>query len=247
MFLKAALNGARSVAYHPRVPITAAQLAADARAAVRAGADAIHLHVRGGDGMETLSGEELARTLAAVRASVPETPVGITSRLPIVGSPAERLRLARGWTALPDFVSVNFDEEGSPELAELLLARGVGVEAGLADADAARALLASGLATHCLRILIEPREEEASAARATVSAIDGILGGAGIPAPRVLHGVDATAWPLLSDAGRRGWGTRIGFEDTRDLPDGSLAADNAALVLAARSLLSSPLRSFSAG
>ncbi|MBB4634325.1 3-keto-5-aminohexanoate cleavage protein [Longimicrobium terrae] len=247
MFLKAALNGARSTAYHPRVPITAQQLAADARAAVQAGADAIHLHVRGEDGMETLAGDELARTLAAVRASIPGTPVGVTSRLPIVGSPAERLRLARGWTALPDFVSVNFDEEGSPELAELLLARGVGVEAGLADADAARALLASGLSAHCLRILIEPREEDVDAARATVSAIDGILSGAGAAAPRVVHGVDATAWPLLNYAGGRGWGMRIGFEDTRDLMDGSPAADNAALVLAARALLSSPLCSVRGG
>jgi uncharacterized protein (DUF849 family) len=238
MFLKAALNGARSTAYHPRVPITAAQLAEDARAAGQAGADAIHLHVRGGNGAETLAGDALARTLAAVRASVPGTPVGVTSRLPIVRSPAERLRLADGWTALPDFVSVNFDEEGSPELAELLLARGVGVEAGLADADAARALLASGLAAQCLRILIEPWEEDVNAAGETVAAIDRILVSAGADAPRVLHGVNATTWPLLRDAGARGWGTRIGFEDTCDLPDGHLAADNAALVAAARSLLS---------
>lgn len=239
MFLKAALNGARSAAYHPRVPITAAQLAADARAALQAGADAIHLHVRGEGGAETLAGDELARTLAAVRASVPGAPVGVTSRLPIVRSPAERLRLARGWTALPDFVSVNFDEDGSPDLAELLLARGVGVEAGLADVDAARALVASGSAARCLRVLIEPREQDVDAARATVSAIDQILIGAGVAAPRVLHGVDATAWPLLRDAGARGWGTRIGFEDTRELPGGELAADNAALVAAARALLSS--------
>jgi len=37
----------------------------------------------------------------------------------------------------------------------------------------------------------------------------------------------------VEDAFRRGWATRVGFEDSIYLPDGSVAADNAALVAAA--------------
>ena len=40
--------------------------------------------------------------------------------------------------------------------------------------------------------------------------------------------------------GRQGLDARIGLEDVLHLPDGSLAPDNAALVRAARSLLSRP-------
>ena len=39
------------------------------------------------------------------------------------------------WTTLPDFASVNFDEPGTTALAELLMEKGVGVEAGLFEAD----------------------------------------------------------------------------------------------------------------
>jgi uncharacterized protein (DUF849 family) len=62
-----------------------------------------------------------------------------------------------------------------------------------------------------------------------------VLGGAMAgPASRLLHGVDATAWPLLQEAARRGYDARIGLEDTLRLPGGELAGDNLELVRAAR-------------
>ena len=51
--------------------------------------------------------------------------------------------------------------------------------------------------------------------------------------PILLHGLDATVWPLLDAAFARGYSTRVGFEDGRTLPDGSVAPSNAALVKAA--------------
>jgi uncharacterized protein (DUF849 family) len=57
-------------------------------------------------------------------------------------------------------------------------------------------------------------------------------------APVLLHGLDESCWPLLEHAGVRGVQTRIGLEDTLRLPDGSTAADNAALVSAAMRILS---------
>ncbi len=51
--------------------------------------------------------------------------------------------------------------------------------------------------------------------------------------PRLQHGDEEWTWPLVTDAFRRGLATRVGFEDSVLLPDGSAAQDNAALVAAA--------------
>ena len=47
--------------------------------------------------------------------------------------------------------------------------------------------------------------------------------------PRLLHGLNRTAWDLIDAAVKRGYDTRIGFEDTLMLPNGAQAASNAAL------------------
>jgi hypothetical protein len=46
MLIKAAINGARTRAEHPAIPLTTEQPAAEGHAAVLAGAGAIHVHVR---------------------------------------------------------------------------------------------------------------------------------------------------------------------------------------------------------
>ena len=66
--LQACLNGGRTRDFHPAVPLSADELAADAKAVIAAGAQQIHLHVRGADGKESLHPDDVAHTLAAVRA-----------------------------------------------------------------------------------------------------------------------------------------------------------------------------------
>jgi len=73
-------------------------------------------------------------------------------------------------------------------------------------------------------------EEEASAALATTAAIIHALDEASIRLPRLLHGFDATTWPVLDAALRYGYDTRIGLEDTLTLPDGSQTIGNAELI-----------------
>jgi 5,10-methenyltetrahydrofolate synthetase len=204
---------------------------------VDAGADAIHVHVRDPHGRESLSPGDVARVLLAVREACPGTPVGISSGLWIVDSPAERAELAAAWESLPDFASVNFDEPGATDLARLLLSRGIGVEAGISSREAALEFSRSRPAPKCLRVLLEPQEQDLSDALSHVSEIEAGLDRAGVTCPRILHGVDATAWPLLREASRRGYPTRIGLEDTLMLPDGSSAQGNADLILLARRLL----------
>ena len=57
--IKACLNGGRGRDEHPAVPVTPAELAAEAAAAVSAGAEAVHLHPRSGGGAESLLGADV--------------------------------------------------------------------------------------------------------------------------------------------------------------------------------------------
>jgi uncharacterized protein (DUF849 family) len=234
MLLQAAINGSRTAADHPAVPLYPEQLAEAAVASVAAGAEAVHLHVRARDGRESLAPQDLTRALVAVREACGAVPVGISTGAWIEPDPARRLAAIRSWRARPDFASVNFHETGAAELAEALLDLGVAVEAGLATPTGAEWLVEAGLETQCLRILIEPQERELPAALDTVAAIERILDHPAPSTTRLLHGTEATAWPLLAEAARRGYDMRIGLEDTLRMPEGGTAADNAELVRAAR-------------
>jgi uncharacterized protein (DUF849 family) len=237
VFLEAALNGARTRQEHPTLPLTPAEQAAAAAACRRRGADAIHAHPRDEKGRETLAPESVAALVRALREAVPGTPLGFTTGAWIAPDLAERLAQVRSWREPPDFASVNFNEPGAIDVARALLDSGVGVEAGLSQARDAAALVESGLASRCIRVLIEPQEPASVDALVTTDAIEQVLDRGGVSLPRLLHGGDATAWVLLLEAKLRGYQARIGLEDTLALPNGDRAPDNAALVAAARDLL----------
>ncbi|MBI5338664.1 MAG: 3-keto-5-aminohexanoate cleavage protein [Mycolicibacterium rufum] len=235
IYLKACINGARTPDEHPALPVTPDQLAADAVAAHAAGARAVHLHPKNADGVDSLLAPDVGAAVAAVRDAVPGLPLGVTTGYWALPDATQRLRAIDGWSVLPDFASVNWHEPGSPELAELLLSRGIGVEAGIFHAEAAQSWAASGVAAHCLRVMVE------LGADGDVTTADEVLAlasEADSPAPVLLHGLDDSCWPLLRHAGVRGLQARIGMEDTLTLPDGSRADGNAALVSAAVELLS---------
>lgn len=233
MLLKVCLNGSREPGSHPALPITPTELAEAARAAIAAGAGAIHMHPRGRDGSQSLAPADVAAALDAVRAACPGVPVGTTTIAGIAANAAERLALVRAWTTLPDFVSLNYSEEGAVELCEVLLQMGIGVEAGLEAPEDARILIGSGRANDCLRIMIEPNAVTVEAAFATVQTVEAILDAAHTQPARLLDGQNAVAWPVLDLALERGYDARIGLEDTLALPDGMRARDNAELVAAA--------------
>jgi uncharacterized protein (DUF849 family) len=236
MLLEAALNGGRSAATHRAIPVSASQLAAAAAQSARAGAGAVHFHVRAADGSESLDATDVARAVTVVRRV--GVPFGISTGAWIISDPARRLAAIEEWTIFPDFASINFDEAGAAELGVYLLQQDVGIEAGVANALAAQQLVRSGLADRCLRVMFEPREQVTADAMASVAEAEKVLDAALVRVPRLLHGLDATAWPLVSAARARGYDTRIGFEDTLTLPDGTTASDNGELVQAAAMLLS---------
>jgi uncharacterized protein (DUF849 family) len=243
--LKACLNGDREVSEHPAVPVTPEGIAAAAVAAVAAGADAVHVHPRDGDGLESLARDDIGAAVSAVRRACPGVPVGVSTGLWMAnGDVGRRLGLVAGWASLddasrPDFASVNLSEPAPAELVKTVSEAGVGVEAGLwsvADADR----LAELSAVPWVRILVElglAPTREAATERDVVAEADRMLAAVaatGVPAPVLLHGEQSSCWPVLRHAGRLGLATRIGLEDTLTGPGGEPVADNAALVRLAR-------------
>jgi uncharacterized protein (DUF849 family) len=236
--LGVALNGSRTGAEHPAIPHTPKELASAAHAAVDAGAHILHLHAYDAAGIESLAPQACADALRAVRAACPAIPTSLTTSAAIEPNPRRRLELITAWTELPDLVTANQGEAGILELCKHLMARGVGIEAGLLGSSDAEAFVRSGLARRCVRVLIEPLNAEPQEAVAHAASMEEILSRAGIELDQMHHGDGIASWAVSGRAIARGHSIRTGLEDTTVLPDGMLAPDNAALVRRAAAMLS---------
>lgn len=239
VFLQAALNGDR---IHPAARRTPASIAAAARAAVDAGAQSVHVHAFDDAGRETLDGASCAKVLRAIRSACLGIPVSLTTSATIVKDPEQRLRIVEAWKEMPDLVSANQGESGIVELCELLLSRGVAIEAGLLSVEDARAFVLSGLAGRCRRVLVEPLDPDPDSAVQHAAEMEEIVLSAGITLQQVHHGYDAGCWAVNRRALARGHGIRTGMEDITLLPDGKPAKDNAELVAAAAQLIRAHVR-----
>ena len=235
MRLQACLNGGKSRRDHPAVPLTPQALARDAVATRRTGAECLHFHPRDAQGRESLAAADVAAALVEVRAAVPEMPAGISTGAWIAAAGGDRLAAMRGWTVLPDYVSVNLQESDADAVVALMRARGIGVEAGIGTRADALRFVASRLPRYSLRVLVEMSADATAASEA--EAIIATLRSAGVTLPILLHGQGTSVWPMVEMAAAQGLATRVGFEDGQDLPGGALAASNAALVAAAARML----------
>jgi uncharacterized protein (DUF849 family) len=231
-----------------------------ARAAVDAGAEAVHLHARAPDGSESLMASHIGAAVSAVRRSCPGVPIGVSSGLWVTsGDVWRRAAQVASWADLnpsqrPDFASVNVSEPGFGQLVTLLTDAGIGAEAGVwsvAGAD----LLAEGLAKSpattrtktrtktgaglgegpgWLRILVEivdpPADGSVDDFVEEAARVVAAVRGLDLPVPVLLHGEERATWPLVRQAGRLGLATRIGLEDVTTGPDGETVRDNAELV-----------------
>ncbi|MDO9378745.1 MAG: 3-keto-5-aminohexanoate cleavage protein [Nocardioidaceae bacterium] len=231
--LQVALNGA---ALHDGMPRTPDESAADAAAAVAAGANAIHLHAFDDDGIETFEDRYVSRTLRAVRERCPGVPLNMTTFAVIEPDPDVRLAQISAWTVLPDLIPANQGEQGVDEIAQRLAARGVGVEACLLSVDDAHTFVTRQSPLRYERIFVEPTDVEPRRAVADAEAMNRVLDDAHNTLERVFHGVGIATWDVLRWAAARGHGLRAGLEDTDRLPDGSRAAGNATLIAAAKGL-----------
>jgi uncharacterized protein (DUF849 family) len=235
VLVQAALNGGTTRAEHPAVPLTPAELAAEARAAAQRGAQALHLHPRDAAGAQTLDPGQVLAAVAAARAAT-GLPVGVTTGIWTVdGDVARRLDLVARWTGpdRPDYASINMNEPGTSDLADLLTSLGIAIEAGVWTAADARLLGAAPFRDRILRVLMEPVDRDPAGAVATAAEAAGELARLGVTAPQVHHGYDLATWDVMRAALAMGQDIRVGLEDTTFLPDGSVATGNADLVTAA--------------
>jgi uncharacterized protein (DUF849 family) len=207
------------------VPLTAAQLAADAGAVRAAGAFAVHAHPRDGRGAPTLDAAACDAAVTAIQRAVPGLPIGLSTAEEIDRDPFARAAAIASWRSPPDFVSVNLWELGWAGIMRAALHAGVGVEAGLGSARDADELAHSPFAHRLVRVLVETSggAEEAQAISERVPA--------GVP--QLWHGSDERTWEVIAAAAAAGHDVRIGLEDVLVLPDGRTAEDNAQLVAAA--------------
>lgn len=225
MAVKACLNGGRARAEHPAVPLTPAELAADAVAVRRAGAFAVHVHPRDGGGAQTMNAAACDAAVAAIRKASPRLPVGLSTAEAIDPDPFARASAVRAWRQPPDFVSVNLSELGWAGIVRAAVHSGIGVEAGLATPADAEELARSPFAHQVLRALVEV-DGGAEEARAIAELVP-----AGVA--QLWHGIGERTWEVLSAAAAARVDVRVGLEDVLVLPDGRVAADNAELVAAA--------------
>ena len=93
IYVKACINGARTPDQHPNLPVTPEQLAAEALAAHRAGAKAVHMHPKTADGVDSLDSAVVDAAVAAVRHAAPGLPLGVTTGL--LGAARRRRTVAR--------------------------------------------------------------------------------------------------------------------------------------------------------
>jgi uncharacterized protein (DUF849 family) len=233
-FLQGALNGDR---VHPAAPHTPAQIAAEALAAVNAGAQSVHVHPFDDDGRQTLAAEPCAAAIRAVRAACPGISISLTTSADVEPNPQRRIALVEAWIETPDLVTANQGEDGILELCELLVARGIGIEAGLLSLDDARRFVAADVAARCVRAMVEPLDADPDVAVAHAEAIERTLAEAGVTLEQVHHGDGIASWAVNRRAIPRGHGIRTGLEDTPVLPDGRTAAGNGDLVAAAAAML----------
>ena len=134
---------------------------------------------------------------------------------------------------LPDYVSINLIEEDAAELISLVLGKGMGIEAGLWSVSDAERFIGLPDAAKCLRVLIEINEQDAEEGLSAATGIISVLEKADFTLPILLHGDEASVWPMFREAMARGYDSRIGLEDGRLLPSGKMATDNADIVRAA--------------
>lgn len=232
MAVKACLNGGRTRAEHPAVPLTPAELAADALAVRQLGAFAVHVHPRDAGGAQTMKPAACDAAVAAIRRAAPRLPIGLSTSEAIDPDPFARAAAIRTWRQPPDFVSVNLSELGWAGIIRAALHSGIAVEAGLSSPAEAEQLANSPFAHQLVRALVEI-DGGADEARAIAQLIpDGI--------PQLWHGYGERTWEVIAAGAASGVDVRVGLEDVLVLPDGRVATDNADLVAAAVELARGP-------
>jgi len=246
MLIVAALNGTRSRLECPKLPLTAEELAAEAKRAVDAGAGLVHVHARKKDGLPSfdLFIEDVVR---AIRAKT-DVPVSISTQRTRAISLGTVTALFDVLRELPDLASVGVrpaeadlpaHREEARQILEACERAGVRPEPVAIGVDSLgdfETLYNDSLLSKAPYIVAELGPSDgrgsdrmagtphnvlrlADACRATFSRFDVVMSGQDEASP-IAQAVAAAA----------GHHVRCGFQDAATLPDGTAAGSNADLV-----------------
>ncbi|MCC2113987.1 MAG: 3-keto-5-aminohexanoate cleavage protein, partial [Hyphomicrobiales bacterium] len=239
--LMCAPNGARRTkADHPALPMTAAEIAADAEHIAEAGAAAIHLHVRNPQGGHSLDAGLYREAISAIRERIGDRIV-IQATTEAVGlyTPAEQVAVARALTpesisiALREIAPTDDDLDAAADFLAFLFEAGVTPQIILYDAEDVirfRDFVASGRYPFATPFVLFVLGRYAKDQLSAPGDLDPFLAAMG-------EDIDTHAW-MVCAFGRReaeiaehvlahGGHMRIGFENNLWRGDGSLLADNA--------------------
>ncbi len=243
-------NGARRTKTdHPGLPLAPEELAAEARDCLEAGAAAIHLHVRDGEGRHSLEPADYLPAIAAVREAAPDMVVQITTEAVGRYGPAEQMACVRA--VVPEAASLALrelapDDEG----ATLERLRGFLRWMQVMDISPQFILYAPEEVERFLRLraqgviafekpfllfVLGRHSDEGGSAPEDLDPFVEALGSA--TAEWAVCAFGPREAEIALHAARLGGHARIGFENNDRLPDGSLAGSNADLVRAVCTLL----------
>ena len=234
--LMVAPNGARRTkADHPALPMHPGEIAAEAAACQKAGAHALHLHVRDAKGRHSLDAGRYREAIAAVQEAAPGLDIQITTEA--VGIYSVDAQLETLQSVRPKEASVSVREIArAPDLAPRLYAfcaeAGIVVQHILYSREDLALLLdwrAKGIVPKgppsVLLVLgryTPPAEADAQTLAAFVAALPGDIG------PWMVCAFGKSEQARLVEAARMGGDLRLGFENNIARPDGTPAASTAA-------------------
>ncbi|MEM8791471.1 MAG: 3-keto-5-aminohexanoate cleavage protein [Pseudomonadota bacterium] len=221
----------------PGIPLTVPEIALEAAACQRAGADAIHLHVRDAEGGHSLDAGLCREAMAAVRETAPGLEIQITTesagRFEVADQLAclEALRPAEASAGVREILR---DTALAPRFYGFAAEAGVRLQHilyDLTDVESLRAAYASGLVPEGMREAIFVLGQYAPPTTGQPADLDPLLEAA---EDLVLDWMVCAFGPnelaCLTEAMRRGGHARVGFENNIHLPDGTVAETNAQLV-----------------
>ena len=241
-------GGRRTKADHPALPLTTEEITATAAACLEAGACMIHAHIRDRQGRHLLDADAYRTAIAAIRAAVGDRLIiQITSEALGIYKSAEQMAVVRD--VRPEAVSLALRELAPDTSHEIPFAdflawlRTENVTPQIILYSPEEAVRLAELSTRGL-VPFNNVPVLYVLGRYTVgqrSAPSDLLPFLAPGMPRFAHwsvcAFGAREHACVTAAALLGGNARVGFENNLWLADGSVAADNAALVAAARATL----------
>lgn len=242
VIIMSAPNGARrSQAEHPTLPVTAAELAADAAALREAGVSVLHLHVRDDDARHTLDPGKYREAIAAIRGAVSEDLVlQVTTEAVGMYTAAEQMAVVRDLEpeavslALKELCPTDADAPAFAEFCAWMRDKSIWPQYilySVADVERFERLRTQGVFAESAPFALFVLGDYSAALAGEIGDLEELLAAA-----------EPGAWPwavccfgpnenaVMRRALDLGGHVRIGFENNVLLADGTPAPDNAALI-----------------